>query len=256
MQQLEFLLAPHFGGPPGGARGGPRGAKTAETLCALRLEGETVPYLLQRSRRRSMGLTVDTGGLHIAAPRHAPLAEIESFAREHRKWILRKLKEWARYRETLPRPWRMGEPLPFLGAPLETRFEPSLVGARRNGDALEIGPEPLDALTEWLKGEAYPLFSERVSLHAPRLGVATPRLALSNAQTRWGTCTESGRITLNWRLVHFRLAVIDYVVVHELAHLIKMNHSRQFWTLVGSVLPEYEAAKAELKARTRELPDL
>lgn len=250
MRQLEFLLAP-FGGSKRERE--PRGVATR---CYLELNGEIVAYLLKRSHRKSFGLTVDTAGLHVAAPMRAPVSMVEAFIREHGKWVLRKLREWSRYRDTLPQPWRVGDDLPFLGAPLPTRFEPALTGARRAGGLLEIGATPDNALQLWLRSEALPLFSGRVSHYAPRLGVDLPRLSLSNAQTRWGTCSETGRVSLNWRLVHFRLDVIDYVVVHELAHLIEMNHSRHFWALVGSELPDYASAKAELRARARELPDI
>jgi predicted metal-dependent hydrolase len=248
MQQLEFLLAPQPGRE--------RVRRRPETRCYLQLDGVIVPYLLRRSNRRSIGLTVDTGGLHVAAPQRAPLAAIEAFIRDNGKWVKRKLTEWARYRETLPDPWRVGDLLPFLGASLATRFEPGLKGARRQGEVLEIGASPADALPRWLKAEALPLFSERTRLYAGRLGVATPRLGLSNAETRWGTCSETGRVTLNWRLVHFALPVIDYVVVHELAHLIEMNHSHRFWEVVKAQLPDFEAARAELRARARQLPDI
>lgn len=250
-KQLEFLLSPFM------AR--PRARKPGAVQCTLELEGEIVPYLLKRSRRSSIGLTIDTRGLHVAAPQRAAVSAIEGFIREHGKWIKRKLREWARYSQTLPKPWNIGDPLPFLGTPLPTCFEPSLQGALLrvdgSGKFLEIGPLPLDAVQQWLKAEAMPLLTERVAIHADRLGVPVPRLGLSNAKTRWGTCSESGRVTLNWRLVHFRLEIIDYVIVHELAHLIELNHSRHFWALVGKLLPDFAAAKAELKARTRELPD-
>jgi predicted metal-dependent hydrolase len=222
----------------------------------VQLEGEIVAYLLQKSRRRSMSLTVDTEGLHVAAPAGAPLTGIETFIRANSKWVKRKLREWMRYRDTLPPPWRIGDDLPFLGATLHTRFEPDLHGARRAGDCLEIGPFPANAVQLWLREQALPLFAERIALYAGKLGVPVPSLGLSNAQTRWGTCTETGRVTLNWRLVYFRPVVIDYVVVHELAHLIEMNHSRHFWALVGRQLPDYVVAKTELRARARQLPDL
>lgn len=248
MQQLELLLAP----PRYGARRG----RTPEARCYLQLDGEIVAYLLQRGRRRSMTLTVDTDGLHVAAPAGAPIAAVEAFIRGNSKWVKRKLGEWMRYRDTLPPPWRIGNDLPFLGDTLRTRLEPALQGARRIEDRLEIGPMPADALQLWLRGQAQPLFTERIAQYAGRLRVPAPSLGLSNAQTRWGTCSETGRITLNWRLVHFRLAVVDYVVVHELAHLIEMNHSRHFWALVGRQLPDYAAARAELRARARQLPEI
>jgi predicted metal-dependent hydrolase len=247
MRQLELSLSPTV---PRSRRGAP------ETRCYVLLEGEIIAYWLQKSRRRSMSLKVDTAGLHVAAPAGASKSNIEAFIQANAQWAKRKLREWMRYRETLPPPWRLGDDLPFLGGVLHTRFEATLHGARRDGDLLEVGPFPVNATQLWLREQALPLFGERIAHYAGRLGLPAPSLGLSNAQTRWGTCAETGRVTLNWRLIHFRLAVIDYVVVHELAHLIEMNHSRHFWALVGRQLPDYSIAKAELRARARLLPDI
>jgi hypothetical protein len=247
MRQLEFLLSPF---PP------PSRARAAETRCYLDLDGEILGYLLKRSSRRSIGLTVDTEGLHVAAPQRAPLAAVEAFILANRKWVMRKTRDWARYRETLPQAWRIGDRLPFIGAELATRFAPELQGARRVDDVLEVGTLPVTAVTDWLRMEALPLFADRVAHYAGELGVPRPALGLSNAQTRWGTCTETGRVTLNWRLLHFRLEVIDYVVVHELAHLLELNHSNRFWAIVAAVLPDFATAKKELRTGIRHLPDL
>ena len=91
------------------------------------------------------------------------------------------------------------------------------------------------------------LFSERLDHFADALKVKWTHLSLSSAQTRWGTASADGRIRLNWRLIHFRPSVIDYVVVHELSHLQVMNHSPAFWDTVGQVLPDYSARRAQLK---------
>jgi predicted metal-dependent hydrolase len=247
MQQLELLLPPAL----------PRSRRNApETRCYVLLEGEIVAYGLHKSRRRSLSLKVDTEGLHVTGPAGASKADIEAFIRANAQWVKRKLDEWMRYRESLPPLWRLGDDLPFLGGTLRTRFEPSLHGGRRDGDLLEVGPFPANAVQLWLREQALPLFGERIAHYSGRFGLPAPRLGLSNAQTRWGTCAETGRVTLNWRLIHFRLAVIDYVVVHELAHLIEMNHSRHFWALVGRQLPDYSLAKAELRARGRLLPEI
>jgi predicted metal-dependent hydrolase len=247
MRQLEFLLAPL---PP------PLRRRAAETRCYLDIDGEILGYLLKRSKRRSIGLTVDTDGLHVAAPQRAPQAMVEAYILANRKWVLRKTRDWARYRETLPQPWRIGDPLPFVGAELATQFAPAICGARRVGGALEIGVLPITAVADWLKQQAMPLFAGRVAHYAGELGLPLPSLRLSNAQTRWGSCTATGRITLNWRLVHFRLEVIDYVVVHELAHLRELNHSSRFWDIVAAALPDYADAKKELRTGIRRLPDL
>ncbi len=81
-------------------------------------------------------------------------------------------------------------------------------------------------------------------------------LTLSSAGTRWGSCTIGGSIRLNWRLVHYALPLLDYVVVHELAHLREMNHSPRFWAVVGSVYADYDGARLELRRRSHEMPVL
>jgi len=105
-----------------------------------------------------------------------------------------------------------------------------------------------DVVHSWWQRQARSVFEERCALYAPRLGVKVRRLSLSSAQTRWGSATADGAVRLNWRLIQFPLSTIDYVVVHELAHLREMNHSAAFWEVVRSVLPEYELAQGSLKS--------
>jgi hypothetical protein len=104
-----------------------------------------------------------------------------------------------------------------------------------------------DTVQSWLQRQARRLFEERCTLFAARLGVRMKRLTLSSASTRWGSASADGSIRLNWRLVHFGLPVIDYVVTHELAHLREMNHSAAFWEVVRQALPEFEAARGALR---------
>ncbi len=95
--------------------------------------------------------------------------------------------------------------------------------------------------------QAQQLFTERLHHFAPQLGVQWRKLSLSSAGTRWGSATSDGAIRLNWRLIHFRRSVIDYVVVHELSHLRVMDHSPRFWDTVRSVVPDYQDLRGELR---------
>lgn len=104
-----------------------------------------------------------------------------------------------------------------------------------------------DAVHAWFLQEARVLFAQRLDHYAPLLQVQWRKLALSNARTRWGSASSDGRIHLNWRLMHMPLAVIDYVVVHELSHLRVMDHSPRFWATVRSVLPDYERQRDQLR---------
>ena len=104
-----------------------------------------------------------------------------------------------------------------------------------------------DVVQSWLQRQAKRIFEERCAHFATRLGVRMTRLSLSSASTRWGSASADGSIRLNWRLVHFALPVIDYVVTHELAHLREMNHSAAFWNVVRAALPGYEQARGVLR---------
>jgi len=112
-------------------------------------------------------------------------------------------------------------------------------------------PEQIrDLVQSWLQRQARRVFEERCAVFAERLGVRVRRISLSSAATRWGSANADGSIRLNWRLVHFALPIIDYVVAHELAHLREMNHSPAFWGVVRSVLPDYEQSRTALREGT------
>ncbi len=220
-----------------------------------------VAYELRRARRRSIGFVIGSEGLSVSAPRWVAVHDVEAALREKSAWILRKLHEQRersrRVAETRV-DWRDGAVLPFLGSPVTLLLDSGTVGAvlDATGDTrrLRLGlpataaPAQIrDAVQSWLQRQARRVFEERIALFAPRLGVRVARLSLSSATTRWGSASASGAIRLNWRLVHFALPVIDYVVTHELAHLREMNHSPAFWDVVRSVLPDYEAARSTLR---------
>ncbi|MCC2674880.1 MAG: hypothetical protein K0R58_1827, partial [Ramlibacter sp.] len=104
-----------------------------------------------------------------------------------------------------------------------------------------------DAVQAWLMRQAKRLFAERLDHYAPQLKVQWRKLTLSSAGTLWGTAHSDGSIRLNWRLVHFGLPVIDYVVAHELSHLRVMDHSPRFWETVRTVVPNYSELRSKLK---------
>ena len=99
----------------------------------------------------------------------------------------------------------------------------------------------------WYSQQAIACFKQRIDKHAQALSIPAPPFRLSRAKTRWGSCNSRGLISLNWRLIQLPLHLIDYVVAHELAHLIEMNHSQAFWKVVESVCPEYRVARKDLK---------
>jgi predicted metal-dependent hydrolase len=236
----------------------------------IRLGEHSVAYELRRARRRTIGFVIGPEGLTVSAPRWVGGSEIEAALREKGLWILRKLHEQQERSRRLERArieWKDGAAFPFLGETVIVVLDPRITGSvLREADGTLPGVPALtlhlglpqeavavqirDAVQSWLQRQAKRIFEERCALFAGRLKVRIRKLGLSSAATRWGSANADGSIRLNWRLVHFALPVIDYVVAHELAHLREMNHSPAFWDVVRSAMPEFEAARGALRAQT------
>lgn len=219
-----------------------------------------VPYVLRRSRRRTIGLVIDAAGLRVGAPLRAAQKDVEHLIVQHGRWILGKLDQWVG-RDLRPRV-RVAEggEIPLFGAPCAIRVESGANRVRWDAGAIVLqlrGPEGAAALLEKaLRQRARSLFAERLAHFAAVMDLAVPPLALSSARTRWGSCNRRTGIRLNWRLVHCSQKLIDYVVVHELAHLREMNHSPRFWAEVEAVMPDYRELRRELRSLSERLPDL
>ena len=234
----------------------------------IQLQQTTIAYAFQRVKRKTIGMSVGADGLEVRAPRWATVTSVEAALQEKGAWILRKLQESQDRQRQMKHTiidWRDGASIPFLGDNLIVRLDPEhlfevggAVMAEVSADnvakkvlpvALSLHASPgqiRDAVQAWLMQQAKINFSQRLDHFAPQLGVKWLRLSLSNASSRWGTASADGSIRLNWRLIHFKQEVIDYVVAHELSHLRVMNHSAQFWETVGSLLPDYEQRRHAL----------
>lgn len=226
-----------------------------------------IAYAFARSRRRTIGMLVGPEGLEVRAPRWVGWAEIESALLEKSDWIYRKLQETQANQARLMASrivWQDGANVPYLGEPLRIVLDSGLRlrrgSAQFEAAALEEsavlrlglpthadGKQIREATQAWLMGQARALFEARLQHFAPQLGVQWQRLSLSSASTRWGSASADGRIRLNWRLIHHRLPVIDYVVAHELSHLRVMDHSPRFWDTVEQVVPDYAVLRQTLR---------
>ncbi len=243
-----------------------------------RLGDAVVAYEFRRSKRRTIGFSVGPDGLVVSAPKWVPIHQMESALLERADWIIKKLGETRERRAQLDSArieWRDGTQLPFLGEQVIVVLDPrhafGNVGAQLqadvNNDSMALPgvphrtlhvalphsatPEQIrDAVQAWLMRQAKRIFTERMNHFAPLLGVQWRKLSLSSAGTRWGSASASGSIRLNWRLIHFKMSVIDYVVAHELSHLRVMDHSPRFWDTVRAVVPDYAAQRSKLKDDT------
>lgn len=237
----------------------------------IQLPDVSLEYVLLRSKRRTIGFQITEEGLRVTAPRWVTVANIDDAIQEKQQWIINNLNErrkrTERRLETAMR-WEDGARFLFLGQTLSLRIQRSDMVKRIATEYQEEPRElsillPIDASEQqlkdaakaWLQKEAKNVFSSRLSVYADMLGVSYKSMSLSNAATRWGSCTSQGKIHLNWRLIHFAPELIDYVIAHELAHLHEMNHSPRFWARVESVFPDYAQARLRLKRHaSAELP--
>ena len=226
------------------------------------LQGVMVSFRLERSRRKSIGFLVGADGLVVRAPNWVPLREVDAAVQEKGGWIVAKLQQFKeRQTEQFQKAieWRHGAEVPFLGRTVQLCVLERGVGRVHGQD---LAPEQVlpvtvppgasvtqvrDAAQVWLKKQAKVLFEARLHHFAPLLGVRWQKLSLSSASTRWGSARTDGHIRLNWRLIHLPISQIDYVVVHELAHLREMNHSPRFWETVGEVMPDYAERRKALR---------
>ncbi len=234
----------------------------------IQLGTTDVAYAFRRGKRRTIGMAVGPDGLEVSAPRWVTLGEVESALHEKADWIARKLVEMQERQQQLGAArivWCDGVVVPYLGESLQVVLDSSSALKKNSAQfeaasstspmhtlrvGLPLTAEPAqirDAAQAWLMRQAKALFTERLNHYAPQLGVQWQRLSLSSAATRWGSASAQGAIRLNWRLVHHKLAVIDYVVAHELSHLRVMDHSPRFWDTVHSVMPDYAERRRDLK---------
>lgn len=222
---------------------------------------ESTPYTLVRSQRRSIGLEIGPQGLTVRAPLRASQTQIHQVLLDKSRWIQAKLhllEQRQAAQEHLH--WHARATLPYLGGQLQLELHPSAprpgllvaVAAQRwvlhlPGDPQASAPAIRALVWAWWLRQAHELLTQRLHHYAPQLGVAWRSLRLTNARTRWGSARQDGSIMLNAKLLHYPQPVLDYVVVHELAHLHEMNHGPRFWAWVAGICPDYPALRAALR---------
>ncbi len=247
----------------------PRSASRPPLRAPVAREASGVTYLLRRSERaRRLRLSLDDdGNALVTLPSRAPVSAADAFVALRRDWIARQLQRYAaeRARHESRGPLRDGGTFVLSGQPhrLDVRVTsrtrttiehddsivPTIRILRAPADERPLAP----VLERWLRREARAAVERRVTARAPQLGVTPTAVSIRDQRSRWGSASRAGRLSFSWRLVLAPPAVLDYVVVHELAHLAVFGHPPAFWSLVRSVVPEADAARRWLRAHAREL---
>ena len=211
-------------------------------------------YNLIRSNRRSVALVVDRQGiLVVRAPKFAALGEIERFVAQKRGWIEKHQRAAAEFNRR-KKQYIEGEKFLFLGQEYPLRIvdghQRRLVFNQR--EFLLSAPQAgagKELFVRWYRRQAGDLFPKRAEFWQQKMGVNYKKLTVTGANTRWGSCSGRGTINFSWRLMAMPPEVIDYVVIHELAHLAHHNHSPKFWDLVGRFCPDFKLSKKWLNSR-------
>ncbi len=248
----------------------------------IMIEGRPLPYSWKRSaRRRTVTITVHPEqGVVVHTPPAYSQTGVEKFLKEKSAWIAKHLRRMESDRAKRPRfRWVDGHPFPFRGRDYPLRLVPNserdavrlaeghlVVEMTRdpgaNGFLAASLAEPVntaqpisnaeqDAVAEqvrgWFREQARLVIMARVAFFQRTIGVQPTRIRIRSQKRRWGSCSQRGSLNFNWCLILAPPEVMDYVIVHELCHLIEMNHSPRFWKLVAQVVPEHEERKAWLR---------
>jgi hypothetical protein len=208
-----------------------------------------LPYTVRRSdRARSVRVRVEHDGeVTVTLPQRAREREAAAAVRELRPWIDRRVADAAAARAAIPR-----EPgtVPYLGDRLRLVEQSGRTRAHRRGGLLLVpatGPEQRAAIERWYRRAARAETLPRLDAAAAALGSAYSRLTIRDQRTRWGSCSATGAIAINWRLVLGPEEVLDYVIWHEACHLVVMDHSPRFWALLARHVPGYEQPRRWLR---------
>lgn len=236
---------------------------------SVRFGTTTIEYDVRRSerRRKTVQIMVDGAGVHIAAPVETSEEELRAIVRKRAPWIMRKASSAAL--AAPPKRFVSGETLPYLGRNVGIIVEPGRVRSplvrfdhwrfRITAPAGLSGEERYDAIRKpvvgWYRTRAADRLPKVVDQWRPQLGLTgTCRVLVRDQKTRWASCAPDGTLRFNWRTMMLKPALIEYVVVHELAHLIHPNHSQDFWTTVTKAMPDAPDRRKALQAAGRELP--
>jgi len=217
--------------------------------------------VIRRPRRRTASISVKcNNAVVVVVPSNLPRKNIEMIVHSKARWIRRKLHFNSEVREKhRPKEYVSGEAFAYLGRNyrlkvIEGEARPAALQQGRIQVYVPHGTSGgfreqhiIKQLTAWYQERAMKRLQEKTARYAGQLGVTPSKVSIKAYISRWGSCHRDGRIYFNWRIIMAPHSVVDYVVVHELCHLIHHNHSRDYWRLVESVMPDFREAKAWLK---------
>ena len=237
---------------------------------SVRFGDTTIEYQVRRSerRRKTVQVTIDGGGVHVAAPIDTPADDLQTLVHRRAPWILNHATEGLL--AVAPKRFVSGETLPYLGRNVRMVFETADVRTpevrfdhwRFNIKVPKELPEEQryerirKAIIAWYRGRAAARLQAGVRKWLPKFGGGgePPEILIRDQRQRWGSCAPDGTLRFNWRVMMLEPALVDYVIVHELAHLTIRNHSDDYWKLVVRIVPDAQERRRRLTEAGRDLP--
>lgn len=215
-----------------------------------------IAEVIRTDRKKTADLRVEDGAVSIVVPRDVSVDKIDQILAKKRPWIKEKL---ALYQEIAPasgKAFVSGEAFPYLGRNYRLKVEHGNFAPVRliQGRLLVRAPQGSEqphvvrnALVRWYKRQAAQKLSEKVARFAPIVGVTPNGVGIKTFRSRWGSCTTQGKVEFNWQITMAPNRMVDYVVIHELCHLIRHDHSPAFWKEVARVMPDYSECRLWLR---------
>ena len=209
-----------------------------------------------KSNRRSIALEIQSdGNLVVRIPKHVSLSVIQNLLKEKQQWIIEKQKViHERQCKITPKHYVQGEEFYYIGKKYELDIVDNLstsidfnngfnISSRYKGNIKEL-------LTYWYKKQAGKIIPQCVEQISDSNNLSFTNIKITSAERRWGSCTGKKTLNFSWRIIMLPSDIIEYIVIHELAHLKELNHSKKFWCVVEQMMPDYKKRKKWLRANS------
>ena len=232
-----------------------------QKILNIQLGDKELKYILTRSSRKTIGITIDKNGLvKVTSPYRVSESYINELLHKKSSWIQKKIADLESKvaKANSPKIFSNGEAFFYLGKIFELKIckNSNCKKATVKLDGINIviySPLSIDTdsikktLKQWYVEQFRLIATDRINYYSSKIGVFPKKVTIREQKTRWGSCSSEGNINLNWKLIMASLDVLDYVIVHELCHMIAMNHSEEFWEIVGAYSPQYKDYRAWLR---------
>lgn len=215
--------------------------------------------IIRTSRRKTASINIINGQVKITIPQSLSPEKLSDLISSKKDWIAKKINEHSKVKPQKQKEFVSGEAISYLGrnyrlkkiigaeTPVEFKNGYFFVGVNSDWSEGESEVHIRLELAKWLRQQALVKIKSKVKKYSEIVGVKPKSIKVHMLETKWGSCSPNGDLVFNWRIISAPHTIIDYVVVHELCHLIEHNHSEKFWSLVSRVIPDYKHHKEWLK---------